>query len=51
MVSLDKYNGSCNFADDLSTKISVWNEIKIRNVKLFVKIAQINEAKTLIKHI
>ena len=50
MISLDKCDGSCNVADDLSTKICVSNEIKDINVKVFNMITRINEAKTLIKH-
>ena len=51
MVSLDKCNGSCNVADDLSTKICVPSETKKRNNKVFNRITSINEAKTLVKHI
>ena len=46
MISLDKCDGSCNVADDLSMKICVSNEIKDINVKVFNMITRINEAKT-----
>ena len=45
MINLDEYNGSCNVADDLSTKIYVFSETKD------VKVTKIIEAKTLVKHI
>ena len=35
MVCLDKCGGSCNAADDLSTKIFVPNKTKDINVKIF----------------
>ena len=50
MVSLDKYNGSCNAIDDLSTKICVPSETKDVNVKVFGMITRINEVKSLVKH-
>ena len=50
MISLDKCDGSCNVADDLSTKMCVSNEIKDINVKVFNMITRINETKSLIKH-
>ena len=43
MISLDKFDGRFNTADYLSAKIYVLNKTK--------RIAKINEAKTLIKHI
>ena len=51
LISLDKFSGSCNAADDLSTNICVPNETKDVHVKGFNMITRINEAKTLIKHI
>ena len=51
MISLDKFNGICNAADDLSIKIYVPSETKDTNVKMFNMITKINEAKTLSKHI
>ena len=51
MISLDKFNGICNAADDLSIKIYVPSETKDTNVKMFNMITNINEAKTLSKHI
>ena len=51
MVSLDKCSGSCNAADDLSTKTSVPSKRKDMTIKVFNMITRINEAKTLIQHI
>ena len=51
MIGLDKFNGSCNVADDLSTKICVPSKTKHINLKVFNMIARIYEAKTLVKHI
>ena len=51
MISLDKCNGSCNVADDVSTKISTPSETEDLNYKVFNIITRICEAKTLIKHI
>ena len=51
MISLDKCDGSCNFADDLSAKIYVSNETNSVNVKVFNMMIRINEAKLLLKHI
>ena len=51
MINLDKCNGSCNVADELSTKICVLSKTKVVNVTVFNMITRINEAKTLIKHI
>ena len=49
MVSLDKCSGTCNAADDLSTKMRVQSKTKDVNVKLFNTSARINEAKTWIE--
>ena len=51
MISLDKYNGTCNVVDDLSTKICFLTKAKGINVKIFNVITRINKAKTLVKHI
>ena len=40
--SLDKCNGSCNVANDLSTKICVPSETKDVNVEVFKMITRIN---------
>ena len=47
MISLDKCSGSCNAADDLSTKICVPS----KTADIFNMITSINEAKTFLKHI
>ena len=51
MISLGKFNGSCNAADDLSTKMCVLTKRKGVNIKVFKMITRMKEAKTLIKHI
>ena len=51
MISLDKYSGSCNSVDDLSTKICVLTETKDIYVKVFNMIITRNEAKAILKHI
>ena len=48
MISLDRCNESCNV---LSPKVCVPKETKDINVKVFNKIANKNEAKTMTKHI
>ena len=40
MISLDKCRGSCNFVDNLSTKIYVPSKTKDINVKVFNMITQ-----------
>ena len=45
MISLDKSNGSYNFADDLSTKICVPSKTKDTNVKVLNMIGNKNEGK------
>ena len=47
MISLDKFNGSCNVLNGLSTKICVPNKTNERNVEIFNTISRINEAKPL----
>ena len=51
MIRLQKCSGSCNAADDLSTKICVPIKTKDVKVKVFNTTTRTNEAKTLIKHI
>ena len=51
MVSLDKYSGSWNYGNDLSTKIFVPSKTENINVKAFNIITNRNEVKTLVKHI
>ena len=51
MISLDKLNGSCNSADDLSTKIYVPGRTKDLNVKVFNVITNKNEAIAMLKHV
>ena len=51
MISLDKCNWSCNAVDDLYIKICVLSKTKDVNVTVFNMIANINESKTLVKHI
>ena len=48
MINLEKWNGSCNTVDDLSTKICIPYEVKDVNVKVFDMITRIHETKTLI---
>ena len=51
MTNLGKCSGSCNCAENLSTKACVPNKTKSLNVKVFNMIANKNEAKSLVKHI
>ena len=51
IISLDKFNESCNAVDDFSTKICVPNKTKDINVKVFNIITRIYDAKKLVKHI
>ena len=51
MIHLGKCCGSCNSANDLSTKIWVLNKAEDINVKVFNMITNKNEAKTMIKHV
>ena len=50
MVSLDRYDGSCNTFDDPSGWMHVPNIAENGNLNVF-NIRRINEPKTLIKHI
>ena len=43
---LDKFSGSCNSANDVSTETCVTNRTKV-----FIIIARLNEAKTMVKDI
>ena len=51
MFRLDKCNGRCNVADDLSAKICFPSETKDVNIKVFNIITKTNEAKALLKDI
>ena len=51
LITLDKCSGSCNCADDLSSKICVPSKKKDVNVEVFKTITNRNEAKTMVKHI
>ena len=51
MINLDKCNGSSYVADDLPTKICAPSKTKGINVEVFNMVTNINEAKTLVKHI
>ena len=51
MISLDKFSGICNSVDDISTKICVSSKTKDINIKVFNMITNINESKTMVKHI
>lgn len=48
LISLDKFNGRYNVADDLPTEICVRSEIRDINVRVFDLITKINEAETLV---
>ena len=50
-VKLDICVGSCNTLNDLSNKVYIPNKIEDLNLSLFNMIAEINESKTLTKHI
>ena len=47
MVSLDKFNESCNTLDDLSSKIYVPNKAEDLNLNVFNLITRMNESKIL----
>ena len=51
MNGIDKCSGSCNFVNDLSTKVSVPRQTKNVNLKVFNMIMWIIEKKTSIKHV
>ena len=46
MISLDKFNGSCNFEDDVPTKICLPSKTKGVSVKVFNMITRAYEANT-----
>ena len=50
-VKLDRCVGSCNTIADLSNKVCVPNKTEDLNLNVFNMIADINESKTLKKHI
>ena len=50
-VELDRYVGGCNTLNDLSNKVGGPNKTEDLNLSRFNMITQINESKTLIKHI
>ena len=50
-VKLDRCAGSCNTLNDLSDKVFVLNKTEDLNLSVFNIITEINESKTLIKHI
>ena len=50
VISLDKYVGSCNSVDGLSTKICVPSKTKDVNVKLFNMLTNRNETRAILKH-
>ena len=47
MVSLDKFNESCNTLDDLSSKIYVPNKAEDLNLNVFNLITRMSESKIL----
>ena len=49
--NLDRYNGSCNALDFLSSKICVSNKTEAINLSVFNMIKEMNELQTLTKHI
>ena len=51
VANLDKCVGSCHTVDDLSNKLCVPNETEDLNLSVFNMITEINEPKTLKKHI
>ena len=50
-VKLDRCVGSCNNVNDLSNKVCVPNKTEDLNLRVFNIITEINESKTLTKHI
>ena len=49
MVSLDRFNRSCNALNDLSSKISVSDKTEDVDLNVFNMIAKVNESKALTK--
>ena len=50
-VNLDRCVGSCNTLQDLSTKVCIPNKAEDLNLSVFNTITEINESKTLTKHV
>ena len=50
-VKLDRCVGSCNTLNDLSNKVCVPNKTEDLNLSMFNMITEINELKTLLRHI
>ena len=50
-VKLDRCTGSCNTLNDLSNKVNVPNKTEDLNLNVVNIITEINELKTLTKHI
>ena len=50
-VKLDRYVGSCNIHNDLFNKVYIPNKTEDLNLSVFNMITDINESKTLTKHI
>ena len=50
MISLDKYNRSCNAVDDLSTKICVPSKAKDIKCKVFNMITRIYEVEKMVNN-
>ena len=50
-VKLDRCVGSCNTLNDLSNKVCVPNKTEDLNTSIFNMITEINDSKTLAKHI
>ena len=51
VVKLDRCVGSCNTLNDLSNKVCVPNKTEDLNISIFNMITEINDSKTLAKHI
>ena len=50
-VKLDRCAGGCNTLNDLSNKVCVPNKTEDLNISIFNMITEINDSKTLAKHI
>ena len=50
-VSINRYNGSYKFFNDLSSRLCVPNKTKDLNLNVFNMIAKINESKIITNHI
>ena len=51
MINLDRLVGSSNTLNDLSNKVCVPNKTEDLDLSIFIMISEINESKTLTKHI